>query len=94
MEEKFYSVKEYADLMKIHENTVYNHIKTGQLQAFRIGSGKKASYRISSNEILRIREFDTLKVIDELVEKKLFNILKQENFQEWVSAYLEKHDDE
>lgn len=68
---KFYSVKEFAKLLGISEQTVRRSIKCGRLQAVRIGSGKRASFRIAENELVRLSELDLMKLIDSLVDAKL-----------------------
>ena len=40
MEEKqnlFLTVKEVAELLRVHKNTVYNWIRSGNLRAFKVG---------------------------------------------------------
>lgn len=66
----FYTIQEFADYLKIHYNTVRNGIKNGHIQAFRVGKGKKSSYRISHTEINRMALFNLEKVIDDIIEKK------------------------
>lgn len=68
---KFYSIKELADKMRVHPNTIRRAIKFGRIQAIRIGTGKKASYRISENEIVRMAEFDITKLIERIIEEKI-----------------------
>jgi excisionase family DNA binding protein len=41
-----YTVQEVADILGVHENTIYNAIKDKRLAAFRLG-GSKANYRIT-----------------------------------------------
>ena len=47
--EKFYSVKEAANLLKVHYQTVRNWIVSGKLRAVKVG----LSYRIPKSEIER-----------------------------------------
>jgi excisionase family DNA binding protein len=52
--EAFFTVKEFADRIKVHPNTIKNLIKNGKLLAFRVGLGNRARYRIASTEIERM----------------------------------------
>ena len=44
---KFYKVKELADLLRVHINTVYNWIYSKELPATKIGRG----YRVSQEQL-------------------------------------------
>jgi len=48
------TIYEFAKLISAHHNTVRKMIKTGRLVAFRLSSGKTASYRIARSEIERL----------------------------------------
>lgn len=50
----FYTVKEFAIRIKVHPNTIKNSIKNGKILAFKVGSGKRSSYRIAGTEIERM----------------------------------------
>ncbi len=50
----FLNVKEYAEYINVHPNTIQNMIKKGILIAFKIGKGKTSSYRIAKSETLRL----------------------------------------
>ncbi len=65
----FYSVKEFALKLGFHYNTVIRAIKSGKLNAFRIGPGKKSSYRIPGSEIGRIALCDLEKLVTAIIEK-------------------------
>ncbi|HUV47043.1 MAG TPA: helix-turn-helix domain-containing protein [Candidatus Bathyarchaeia archaeon] len=43
----FYTVEQVADMLKIHWQTVLNYIKSGKLEALKLGKG----YRISQMAI-------------------------------------------
>ena len=74
-EPAYYTIKEFAQRLRVHENTIRNSIKKGRINAFRIGGGPKSSYRIPSSEIHRIALFDMKDFIEKLIEEK--NILKR-----------------
>lgn len=59
--EAFCTVKQFAEMLQMHPNSILNSIKKGRLQAFRIGYGSRASYRIPLSEINRIAEMDLVK---------------------------------
>jgi excisionase family DNA binding protein len=76
LENEFLSIKEFAAKVNVHANTIRRAIKSGRIQAFRIGGGKKSSYRIPKSEIGRIALFDMEEMIDRIVEKRLQEIPK------------------
>ena len=43
---KFYTVNELAEVLRVHPTTIYQSIRCGRIQAFRVGPGKKAPLRI------------------------------------------------
>lgn len=67
---EFYSIKEFAFLLDIHPNTVRRSIKSGRINAFKVGSGKKSSYRIAKSEINRIALFDLEDMIEKIISQK------------------------
>lgn len=68
---KFYSIKEFANKLGVHPNTIRNAIKKKRINAFKIGSEKRPIYRIPYNEIARMARFDLEEYIDMMVEKRL-----------------------
>ena len=56
--ESFYSIKEFAELLKMHPKTIWRGIRYGRIQAFRVGQGKRAAYRIPASETTRMAMFD------------------------------------
>jgi excisionase family DNA binding protein len=69
-EKDFLSVKEFAVYVGVHYNTIIRSIKSGRLNAFRIGIGKKACYRIPKAEIHRIALMDLEQMITKIIEEK------------------------
>ena len=69
-EKDFLSVKEFASYIGVHYNTVIRSIRNGKLNAFRIGAGKRACYRIPKAEIHRIALFDLENLISKIIEEK------------------------
>lgn len=67
----FYTVQEFADKLRIHHNTVRSGIKKGKFQAMRIGNGPRSVFRIPKSEINRVCEFDIIKNIEEIVQRKI-----------------------
>jgi excisionase family DNA binding protein len=66
----FLSITEFAILLRIHPNTVRRSIKNGRISAFKVGSGKRGTYRISKDEINRIALFDLEELIEKIIEKR------------------------
>lgn len=69
-QEDFLSIKEFAIVINVHPNTVRRSIKSGRLNAFRIGAGIKAIYRIPRSEINRLAFINLEEMIEKIVEKK------------------------
>ncbi len=65
------TVNEFAELLGVHPNTVYNGIKSGKIQAFRTGFGKHSKFRIYRNEMKRMAAFDAREMIDNIVNKRM-----------------------
>lgn len=70
IENDFLSVKEFASKLGVHANTIRRSIKNGRISAFKIGSGKRSSYRIAKTEVNRMALFDLEEVIDKIIEKR------------------------
>lgn len=68
---KLYTPKEFAELLRVSRTTVYQAIRCGRIQAFRVGFGPKSLFRISEKEIERMQAFDAAKLVDKIVEKKI-----------------------
>lgn len=68
---KFYTVNELAEVLRVHPTTIYQSIRCGRINAFRVGPGKKAPLRIYHHEVERMIEFDAKKMIDKIVEDRV-----------------------
>ena len=68
---EFFSIKEFALLLRIHANTVRRAIKSGRIGAFKVGSGKKSTYRIPRSEINRIALFDLEDMIKKIIDERV-----------------------
>ncbi len=68
---EFLTVKEFAEKLQVHQNTIRLSIRSGRINAFKIGSGSRSEYRIPYSEIQRIAEFDLGNLINKMVEKQL-----------------------
>lgn len=67
----FFSIKEFAGLLKVHPNTIRRAIKSGRIGAFKVGYGKKATYRIARTEVNRVALFDLEEIIEKMIEKRM-----------------------
>lgn len=63
----FYSIKEFANKLGVHPNTIRRMIKSKRIEPIILNKGKRKSYRISYSEIGRMAKFD----LDEYIKKKL-----------------------
>ncbi len=70
MLQEYLTVKEFANKIGVHYNTVIRAIKRGRLSAFRLNDGKRACYRIPVSEINRIAFSDLEKLVSEIIERK------------------------
>ena len=72
MDKKFnlLTINEFAEILKVHPNTVRNGIKSGRIQAFRAGGGKKSAFRIFDTELNRMAEFDAEHMIENIIENR------------------------
>lgn len=52
--DRYYTVEEFAKILKIGPQSIRRAIRAGRIQAFRVSIGKKAAYRISETEFDRI----------------------------------------
>jgi len=65
---RFYKVKEFAEELGVHYNTVYKGIRDGKIIALRLTQGKNANYRIPVTEIHRIAHVDLKDVYNSMNE--------------------------
>lgn len=71
MNQRYFSIIDFAALLKLHPNTIRRAIKDNRISALRIGKGEKACYRIPESEIHRIAQLDLDKVIEKEVNKRI-----------------------
>lgn len=64
----YLTVKEFAIELKVHPTTVIRAIKYGRIHAIRLGTGKKASYRIPESEFMRMLDFDLREVVERIAK--------------------------
>lgn len=67
----FYTIKEFAEKLQVHPNTVRRSIKNAKISAFKFGTDKKCTYRIPHTEIQRMIMFD--------LKKTIINQMKENN---------------
>lgn len=67
----FLTIKEFADHLGVHPDTIRRSIKRGRITAVRLGAGKRAIYRIPKSEINRLAFHDMEKILDQIIEKRL-----------------------
>jgi len=67
----FYTIIEFAVLLKVHPNTIRRQIKNGRIEALKICNGKKILYRIPYSEVNRIALFDLKEYIERIIEDRM-----------------------
>jgi excisionase family DNA binding protein len=53
-ERRLYTVKEVADQLRVHEETIRRWLRDGKITGIRMG-GSRSGYRISEDEVERVR---------------------------------------
>ena len=53
--EKFYTVSEFAELLRVHPNTIRKMIREKRLHPINVGTGKKKTYSIPEDDLMRLR---------------------------------------
>lgn len=54
-----YTVREAAEILSYTPETIRRFIRMGRIEAFKIGLGPKAEYRISESELQRVQQINT-----------------------------------
>lgn len=57
---EYFTVKEFADKLKVPESTIRTAIRDGRIHAFRVSGGKRASYRIHEGQFARLMVLDSV----------------------------------
>lgn len=53
--DKFYTVKEFAEILRVHPNTVRKMIKMNRLHPINTGCISRPTYKIPEDDLLRLR---------------------------------------
>lgn len=90
----FLNVKEIAELLGVHVNTIYNNINNGQIKAVKING----SWDISEEEFLKLKReqrmtprliIDSMSIVIDLLENQL-NILKSKlNYSSGLDLFVQ-----
>lgn len=70
MREEYLSIIEFAKKLHVHPNTIRRLIKKGRVQAVKLCTGKKCTYRIAESEVGRIAMFDLEDMIEKIIENR------------------------
>jgi excisionase family DNA binding protein len=71
MKKSYVTVAEFAQILRLHPNTIYKAIKEGKINAFRLGVGKGNAYRIPVSEMIRMSEQNMMDI-----HRKILNTIK------------------
>lgn len=74
----FYTIKEFADKLHVHPNTIRKAIKTGYINALRTGSGEKARYRIPHTEIHNLALIQWNSVVQKVAKEQSKQMIKED----------------
>lgn len=77
MEQDFYSIKEFAAKLRVSEHTIRRSIRNGRINAFRVGSTDKSSFRIPHSEIARMGIVDLQKLIKQMINDGKTELVKE-----------------
>lgn len=53
--DKLYTVQEFADLLRVHKNTILKMIKNDRIHPINVGSKNRPRYSIPQDELYRLR---------------------------------------
>lgn len=73
---EYYTIQEYADLLRVDRRTISRAIKEGRIQALKIGNNSKSVYRIHKDELSRMAYWDMMTTINRVVEEKINERMK------------------
>lgn len=68
--ESFLTVKQFADMVKMHPNSIYKAIRKGRLQAFRITDSRQSAWRIPESEVNRIAIKDMDVILNKIITQR------------------------
>lgn len=69
-ESDFLSIKEFAAKLGVHPDTIRRGIKRGRISGFKVGGGKRSTYRIPKSETNRMAICDMEEMIEKILEKR------------------------
>ena len=70
-EDQLFTVDEVAERLRLHPDSVYRRVETGELRAVRLGAGLRAPIRIAAEELERYLHGGALTEHDHLVHDHL-----------------------
>lgn len=66
----FYTVEQFARILKLHPNSIRKKIADGKIQAINLGLGRYKIWRIPKAEIERLGVFDLENLINKVVDER------------------------
>lgn len=72
--DSYYTILEFASKLRVHPNTIRRAIKSGHINAFKVNTGLKSSYRISHVEIERMALKEMNGIIFKIAKEKTIGV--------------------
>jgi len=71
----YLSIKDFAKRLRVHPNTIRKAIKTGYINAFRVGNSIKSSWRIPTSEIHKLAMIEWESVVTKIAKEQSINVI-------------------
>ena len=70
VDQAYLSINDFAKRLRVHPNTIRKAIKTGYINAFRVGNSIKSSWRIPTSEIQKLAIMEWESVVAKIAKEQ------------------------